>query len=75
MKTTSQNGFTTTIVHRDRRIDMEHCSLRAPVHTSAHYGFEKLEDLIGIFQGTKEGSFNYSSQGTPKTALLEAKVN
>ena len=75
MNATTKNGFTTTIVHRDRRIGMEHGSLRAPVHSSAQYGFEKVEDLIGIFQGTKKGSFNYSRQGTPTTALLEAKVN
>ncbi|RKT98714.1 hypothetical protein C7H84_35550 [Burkholderia sp. Nafp2/4-1b] len=75
MNATKKNGFTTSIVHRDRRIGMEHGSLRAPVHTSAQYGFEKVEDLIGIFQGTKKGSFNYSRQGTPTTALLEAKVN
>ncbi|GAB2904044.1 cystathionine gamma-synthase family protein [Microvirgula curvata] len=70
-----KNGLTTTIIHRDRRIGMEHGALRAPVHTSVQYGFEKVEDLIGIFQGTKKGSFNYSRQGTPTTALLEAKIN
>ncbi|WP_175747832.1 cystathionine gamma-synthase family protein [Burkholderia ambifaria] len=75
MNTAKKDGLTTTIVHRDRRIGMEHGALRAPVHTSAQYGFEKVEDLIGIFQGTKKGSFNYSRQGTPTTALLEAKIN
>ncbi|SIT48456.1 Cystathionine gamma-synthase [Paraburkholderia ribeironis] len=67
-------GFTTTLVHRDRRVGMEHGALRAPVHTSVQYGFERVEDLIGVFQGTTKASFNYSRQGTPTTALLEAKI-
>ena len=68
-------GFTTDIVHGDRRFGAEHGATRKPVHTSVQYGFERVEDLIGVFQGTLKGGFNYARQGTPTTAALEAKIN
>jgi O-acetylhomoserine (thiol)-lyase len=33
-----------------------------------------VEDLIGVFQGTLKGGYNYARQGTPTTAALEAKI-
>jgi O-acetylhomoserine (thiol)-lyase len=70
-----KQGFTTGIVHGDRASGIEHGGLRQPIHTSVQYGFDRVEDLIGVFQGTKKGSFNYARQGTPTTAALERKVN
>jgi O-acetylhomoserine (thiol)-lyase len=67
-------GFTTGIVHADRLAGVEHGGIRQPIHTSVQYGFERVEDLIGVFQGTKKGGFNYARQGTPTTASLEAKI-
>ncbi|KJV27642.1 hypothetical protein VI06_13405 [Aquitalea magnusonii] len=74
MSKTDKQGLSTTIVHRDRRAGMEYGALRAPVHNSVQYGLESVEDLIGIFQGSKKGGFNYARQGTPTTAALEAKI-
>lgn len=67
-------GFTTSSLHSDRQFGVEHGGLHKPIHTSVQYGFEKVEDLIGVFQGTLKGSFNYARQGTPTTAALEAKL-
>ena len=67
-------GFTTTIVHGDKAFGTEHGAVHKPIHTSVQYGFDKVEDLIGVFQGTLKGGFNYARQGTPTTAALEAKV-
>jgi O-acetylhomoserine (thiol)-lyase len=67
-------GFTTGIVHADRLAGVEHGGVHQAIHTSAQFGFERVEDLIGVFQGTVKGSFNYARQGTPTTASLEAKV-
>ena len=75
MRKTDQQGLTTTIVHRDRRAGMEYGALRAPLHNSVQYGLDSVEDLIGIFQGSKKGGFNYARQGTPTTAALEAKIS
>ncbi len=66
--------FTTQIVHADRLAGTEHGAVHQPIHTSVQYGYEKVEDLIGVFQGTIKGGFNYARQGTPTTAALEAKV-
>jgi len=67
-------GFTTALVHADRRAGIEHGAIRKPIHTSVQYGFERVEDLIGVFQGTVKGGFNYARQGTPTTAALEARI-
>ena len=67
-------GFTTTLVHADRLSGAEHGAIHKPIHTSVQYGYDSVEDLIGVFQGTLKGAFNYARQGTPTTAALEAKV-
>ena len=69
-----KKGFTTGIVHGDRVSGSEHGGVHQPIHTSVQYGFERVEDLIGVFQGTKKGGFNYARQGTPTTAALERKI-
>ena len=68
-------GFSTQVVHADRRRGVEFGGVHTPIHTSVQYGFERVEDLIGVFQGTLKGGFNYARQGTPTTAALEAKLN
>ncbi|MFN3440246.1 MAG: cystathionine gamma-synthase family protein [Acidovorax sp.] len=73
--TTPQNqSFTTQIVHADRLGGAEHGAIHKPIHTSVQYGYDRVEDLIAVFQGTAKGGFNYSRQGTPTTAALEAKI-
>jgi O-acetylhomoserine (thiol)-lyase len=67
-------GFTTNILHADRHFGAEHGAIHKPIHTSVQYGFERVEDLIGVFQGTLKGGYNYARQGTPTTAALEAKI-
>jgi O-acetylhomoserine (thiol)-lyase len=61
-------------VHSDRQFGVEHGAIHKPIHTSIQYGYERAEDLIGVFQGTLKGAFNYARQGTPTTAALEAKI-
>jgi O-acetylhomoserine (thiol)-lyase len=67
-------GFTTRNVHADRNFGVENGGLHKPIHTSVQYGFDRVEDLVGVFQGTLKGGFNYARQGTPTTAALEAKI-
>lgn len=67
-------SLTTRIVHADRHFGVEHGGIHKPVHSSVQYGFERAEDLIGVFQGTLKSSFNYARQGTPTTAALESMV-
>jgi len=65
---------TSATVHADRRFGVEHGAIHKPIHTSVQYGFDRVEDLIGVFQGTLKGGFNYARQGTPTSAALESKV-
>jgi O-acetylhomoserine (thiol)-lyase len=70
----TKQGFTTRNVHADIEFGVEHGGIHKPIHSSVQYGFERVEDLIGVFQGTIKGGFNYARQGTPTTAALEARV-
>ena len=70
----TQQGFTTTTVHADQHFGVEHGGIHKPIHTSVQYGFDRVEDLIGVFQGTIKGGYNYARQGTPTTAALESKI-
>lgn len=68
----STNGFTTHILHSDRRLGTESGAVHKPVHPSAQYAFERAEDLVAVFQGRP--GFSYARQGTPTTGALEAKI-
>lgn len=68
----SSNGFTTTILHSDRRGGVEHGGVHKPLHPSSEYAYADSRELAAVFQG-KPG-FTYARQGTPTTAALEAKV-
>ena len=70
----STDHFTTRTVHADRAFGAEFGAVHAPIHSSTQYGFDRVEDLIGVFQGTKKGAYNYARQGTPTTAALEAQL-
>ena len=74
MKTTKKSELSTRLVHSDRNFGAEHGAIHKPIHSSVQYGFETVEELIGVFQGTIKGGFNYARQGTPTTAALEARI-
>ncbi|MBL8304157.1 MAG: aminotransferase class I/II-fold pyridoxal phosphate-dependent enzyme, partial [Ideonella sp.] len=74
MSADADRTLTTDNLHADRRFGAEHGAVHKPIHTSIQYGFERVEDLIGVFQGTLKGGYNYARQGTPTTAALEAKI-
>jgi O-acetylhomoserine (thiol)-lyase len=69
----TSEGFTTAIVHSDRRSNVEHGAVHKPMHPSSEYAFSDARELAAVFQG-KPG-FTYARQGTPTTAALEAKVS
>ena len=66
-------GFTTTILHNDRRKSIEHGSLHKPVHTSVAFGYNDARQLASVFQG-KEPGFRYGRQGNPTVTALEEKI-
>jgi len=68
----AKNGFTTTILHSDRRQSVEHGAIHKPLHPSSQYAYADARELADVFQG-KPG-FSYARQGTPTTAALETKI-
>lgn len=68
----AKHGFTTTILHGDRRLQVEHGAVHKPIHTSTQYAYPDARELAAVFQG-KPG-FTYARQGTPTTDALEKKI-
>ena len=61
--------------HADRLRGTPLGAIHEPIHSSVQYGFDRVEDLIGVFQGTlKTPAYNYARQGTPTTAALESRI-
>src|SRR3546814_140169 len=67
-----KNGFTTTILHSDRRAGAEHGAVHKPMHPSSQYAYADSRELAAVFQG--KSGYTYARQGTPTTAALEAQV-
>lgn len=67
-------GFTTRIVHSDRRDSIEHGSLHKPVHSTVAYGYDDARDLAAVFQGTRAG-YSYGRQVNPTVEALQTKVS
>lgn len=73
MKTPRPYGFTTTILHNDRRKPIEHGSIHKPIHTSVTFAYQDARELASVFQGKTPG-FRYGRQGNPTVAALEDKI-
>jgi O-acetylhomoserine (thiol)-lyase len=69
-----KRGFTTSILHSDRDMAVEHGALHKPLHLSVAYGYRDARELAAVFQGRAQG-FAYGRQGNPTTAALEQKIN
>ncbi len=68
----NKNGFTTTILHSDRRQYVEHGAIHKPMHPSSEYAYADARELAAVFQG--KAGYTYSRQGTPTGAALEHKI-
>src|SRR6476661_11256602 len=66
-------GFTTAILHGDRRRGTEFGATHAPLHPSVAWGFSSVRELVEVFQGDRSG-FVYGRQHNPTVAALEAKI-
>lgn len=66
-------GFTSKIVHSDRRDPIEHGSIHKPVHTAVTYAYDDARDLAAVFQGEKSG-YTYGRQVNPTVTALQDKI-
>ncbi len=67
-------GPTTALLHADRARGTPFGAIHEPVHGSVQYGYDRVEDLIDVFQGKSKNAFVYARQGTPTTAALESRL-
>ncbi len=70
----TSRGFTSAIVHADRRDPIEHGSIHKPVHTSVTYAYDDARDLAAVFQGEKSG-YSYGRQVNPTVTALQDKIS
>lgn len=69
-----QTGFTTSLVHADRLLELESGAVHAPIHNSVPYGYANAQDLVDVFQGKQVGHA-YARQSTPTNDALQHKLN
>ena len=67
-------GFTSKILHSDRRGNIEHGSIHKPVHTAVTYSYDDARDLAAVFQG-KSGGYTYGRQVNPTVTALQDKIS
>jgi O-acetylhomoserine (thiol)-lyase len=69
----AMKGFSSQILHSDRRGGVEHGSIHKPVHTAVTFSYEDARELAAVFQGTKAG-YTYGRQVNPTVTALQDKV-
>ena len=66
-------GFTSQILHSDRRGGVEHGSIHKPIHTAVTFGYDDARDLAAVFQGSQQG-YSYGRQVNPTVNALQEKI-
>ena len=69
----SKPDFTTEALHSDRQAKPEHGALHQAIHPSVAFSYEKVRDLVDVFQGRRRG-FAYGRQGNPTVEALAKKI-
>jgi len=67
-------GFTSRILHSDRRGQIEHGSIHKPIHTSVTFAYPDAYDLAAVFQGKQPG-YTYGRQVNPTVTALQDKIS
>src|SRR5437763_156156 len=70
MTESKKYGFTTSILHSDRKQSIEHGSLHKPIHTSVAFGYKAARDLARIGQLCRERGILYIVDNTMTTPYL-----
>jgi len=69
----ADSGFTSKILHSDRRGGIEHGSIHKPVHTSVTFAYDDARELAAVFQGKQPG-YSYGRQVNPTVTALQDKI-
>lgn len=63
-------GFTTQIVHSDRRLNLESGAVHQPKHQSVLFKYDDVQELVDVFQG-RNPSHAYARSSTPSMNALQ----
>jgi len=66
-------GFTSVMVHTDRRAAPGFGAVHQPIHNSVPYGYDDAQGLVDVFQGKVPGHA-YARQSTPTMNALADKI-
>jgi O-acetylhomoserine (thiol)-lyase len=66
-------GFTSKLLHADRRGGVEHGSIHKPIHTAVTYSYDDSRELAAVFQG-KQSGYTYGRQVNPTVDALQNKI-
>tara|TARA_R110002072_G_scaffold89232_3_gene199849 strand:+ start:29750 stop:30973 length:1224 start_codon:yes stop_codon:yes gene_type:complete len=66
-------GFTSNILHADRRGGIEHGSIHKPIHTAVTFAYDDARNLADVFQG-KAAGYTYGRQVNPTVTALQDKI-
>ena len=66
-------GFSSKILHADRRGGVEHGSIHKPIHTAVTYAYDDAHVLAAVFQG-KAAGYTYGRQVNPTVTALQDKI-
>lgn len=69
----AEQGFTSVMVHADRRAKPGFGAVHQAIHNSVPYGYEDAQDLVDVFQG-KQAGHAYARQSTPTMNALADKI-
>ncbi len=67
-------GFTSDILHSNRKGKVRHGSVHKPVHHSVSFSFDDARELAYVFQGKKSG-YSYGRQVNPTVTALQEKID
>lgn len=70
---TDVKGFTSRIVHHDRRKKFSDGPVHAPIYNSVPFSYETTEGLVDVFQG-KAAGHAYARQSTPTIDSLQSMI-
>ena len=69
----TQSGFTSKLLHADRRSGVQHGSIHKPIHTAVTYAYDDSRELAAVFQG-KQSGYTYGRQVNPTVDALQNKI-
>ena len=70
----ANKGFSSRILHSDRRGGIEHGSIHKPVHNSVTFSYDDSRELAAVFQGRQPG-YSYGRQVNPTVTALQDKIS